>query len=73
MVYLYHLLCSPLALLLSFLDALHCLPRTVGVRLESALNLVSRMGPCGTRATHFDVLAVMITCSMCYDGADDFL
>jgi len=32
-----------------FLDILHCLPRAVGVPLESALNLVSRMSPCGTR------------------------
>ena len=32
-----------LTLLLSFLDILHCLPRAVGVPLESALNLVSPM------------------------------
>jgi len=68
--------CSPghvrktLALLFSFLNALHCLPRTVGVPLESALNLVSRMGPGGARATHFYVLGVMITCSMRYDRAN---
>jgi len=31
---------SPLVL---SLDILHCLPRAVGVPLESALNLVSRM------------------------------
>ena len=31
-----------------FLDILHCLPRVVGVPLESALNLVSRM----SRASH---------------------
>ena len=30
-----------------FLDILHCLPRAVGVPLESALNVVSRMSPCG--------------------------
>jgi len=30
-----------------FLDILHCLPRAVGVPLESALNLVSRISPCG--------------------------
>ena len=34
-----------LTLLLSFLDILHCLPRAVGVPLESALNLVSPMSP----------------------------
>jgi len=31
-----------------FSDILHCLPRAVGVALESALNLVSPMSPCGT-------------------------
>jgi len=35
-----------------FLDILHCLPRAVGVPLESALNLVSRMRPCGAHETH---------------------
>ena len=30
-----------------FLDILHCLPRAVGVPLESALNLVSRRSTCG--------------------------
>ena len=35
-----------------FLDILHCLPRAVGVPLESALNLVSRMSPCGAYDTH---------------------
>jgi len=30
------------------------LPCRVGVPLESALNIVSRMGPCGARATHVD-------------------
>jgi len=35
-----------------FLDVLHCLPRAVGVPLESALNLVSRMSPCGAYDTH---------------------
>jgi len=34
------------------LDILHCLPRAVGVPLESALNLVSRMSPCGAHDTH---------------------
>jgi len=34
---------SLLALLLSFLDVLHCLPRAVGIPLEAALNHVSRM------------------------------
>jgi len=37
---------------LSFLDILHCLPRAVGVPLESALNLVSPMSPCGAHDTH---------------------
>ena len=41
-----------LTLLLSFLDILHCLPRAVGVPVESALNLVSRMSPCGPHDTH---------------------
>ena len=41
-----------LTLLLSFLDILHCLPRAVGVPLESALNFVSRMSPCGAHDTH---------------------
>ena len=41
-----------LTLLLSFLDILHCLPRSVGVLLESALNLVSPMSPCGAHGTH---------------------
>ena len=35
-----------------FLDILNCLPRAVGVPLESALNLVSRMSPCGAHDTH---------------------
>ena len=35
-----------------FLDILHCLPRAVGVPLESALNLVSPMSPCGAHDTH---------------------
>ena len=35
-----------------FLDILHCLPRAVGVPLESAINLVSRMSPCGAHDTH---------------------
>jgi len=54
-----------------FLDILHCLPRTVGVPLESALNLVSRMSPCGAYDTHYAVLGVTITCSIAYDRADD--
>ena len=41
-----------LTLLLSCLDILHCLPRAVGVPLESALNLVSPMRPCGAHNTH---------------------
>ena len=49
-VFLFVLL--PLVLLLSFLEILHCLPRAVGVPLESALNLVSRMRPCGAYDTH---------------------
>jgi len=39
-----------------FLDILHCLPRTVEVPQESALNLVGRMNYCGTHATHIAVL-----------------
>jgi len=35
-----------------FLDILHCLPRAVGVPLESALNLVSRMRHCRAHDTH---------------------
>ena len=35
-----------------FLNILHCLPRTVGVPLESALNLVSRMSPCQLHDAH---------------------
>ena len=38
-----------------FLDVLHCLPRAVGVPLDSALNLVSRMSPCGASDTHYAV------------------
>ena len=40
---------SPLVL---SLDILHCLPRAVGVPVESALNLVSPMSPCGAHDTH---------------------
>ena len=36
-----------------FLDILHCLPRAVGVPLESALNLVNRMSPSVARATEW--------------------
>ena len=50
------LLFYSLALILSFLDVLHCIPRAVGVPLESALNPVSLTGPCGARVTHFAVL-----------------
>ena len=50
-----------------FLDILHCLPRAVGVPLESALNLVSRMSPCGAYDTHYAVLRVTITCSIGYN------
>ena len=53
-----------------FLDMLYCLPRTVGAPLESVLNLVSRMSPCGAYDTHHAVLRVTITCSIGYDGAD---
>jgi len=35
-----------------FLDILHCLSRAVEVPLESALNHVSRMSPCGADDTH---------------------
>ena len=51
-------------LLLSLLDTLHCLPRAVGVPLESALNPVSLMSPCGAHDTHYAVLGVTITCSI---------
>jgi len=44
-----------------FWDILHCLPRAVGVPLESALNLVSRMSPCGAYDTHYAVRGVTIT------------
>jgi len=63
-----------------FLDILHCLRRAVGVPLESALNLVSPMSPCGAHDTHIHihthtlplaVLGVTITCSICCDRADD--
>ena len=56
-----------------FLDILHFLPRTVGVPLESALNLVSRMSPCRAYLMIFTLamLGVTITCSICYDRADD--
>jgi len=37
---------------LSLLEALHCLPRAEGgPQALSALNLVSRISPCGARAT----------------------
>jgi len=35
-----------------FPDILHCLPRALRVLLESALNLVSPMSPCGAHDTH---------------------
>ena len=61
-----------------FLDTLHCLPRAVGVPLESArvplesnLNLVSRTSPFGAYDTHYAVLGVTITCPICYDRVDD--
>jgi len=53
-----------LTLLLSLLDILHCLPRAVGVPLESVLKLVSRISPCGAYDTHYAVLRVTITCSI---------
>jgi len=37
-------------------DILHCLARTVGDPLESALNLVGFMNCCGTHAIHIAVL-----------------
>ena len=46
-----------------FLDILHCLPRAVGVLLESALNLVSRMSPCRVilkRQLHTDSTLYML-------------
>jgi len=49
---------------LSFFDVVHCLHHVVGVPLQSAYNFVSRMGPCGARAIHFDVLGLKITCSV---------
>ena len=55
---------SPLSLLLSFLDVMHCLPRAVGVPLESALNLFTLTGSCRARATRFAVLGVKIICSI---------
>jgi len=57
----FYFLRPPLA---RFLVRLQCLPRAAGVPLESALNLVSRMCPCGARATHFGVLGVKIACSI---------
>ena len=39
-----------------FLDVLHCLPRAVGVHLESALNLVSGMSPCGAHDNNMFLL-----------------
>jgi len=54
-----------------FLDIMHCLTRAVGVPLESALNLVSHMSPCGAYDTRYAVLGVTITCSIGYNRADD--
>ena len=54
----------------SFLDILHYLPRAVGVPLESALNLVSRMSPCGAYDTHYAMFRVKITCCIGYDRTD---
>jgi len=51
--------------LLSFSDVLHCLPRAVGAPLETALNLVSRMGPCGARAIYF-IYIYIYTCIYIY-------
>ena len=52
-------------------DALRCLQRAVEVSLESALNFVSRRSPFSTCSTHFAVLGVKITSSICYDRADN--
>ena len=50
-----------------FLDILLCLPRTVEVPLESALNLISRMSPCGTYDTQkFVVCALRWILYVCY-------
>jgi len=54
------ILYSPLSLSsCPFLDILHCLPRAVGVPLESALNLVGCMSSCGTHAP-FDESSIFI-------------
>ena len=45
-----------------FLCVLQCPPRAAGVPLESALNLVSCMCPCGARATNCGMIGVKITC-----------
>ena len=64
-----------LTLFLSFLDILHCLPRAVGVPLESALNLVSPMSPCGwhdewleLQVIHECVTQVMTHSCVCHDS-----
>ena len=58
----FYFLRPPLA---RFLVRLQCLPRAAGVPLESALNLVSRMCPCGAHATHCGMLGVKIACYVC--------
>ena len=55
------LLFYSLALILSFLDILHCIPSAVGVPVESALNPVSFTGPSGARATHFQVSSTALS------------
>ena len=66
------LLRSCLVLLLSLLGRLElCLPRAVGVPVESALNAVRRMCPCGAHATHVAVLGVDITCTVFETRSDD--
>jgi len=42
------------------LDILHCLLRAVGVPLESGINLVSRMSPCGAYDTHLCLAYVIL-------------
>ena len=47
-----------------FFDILHCLPRTLGVPLESVPNLVGRTNPCKIHATHIAVVRVKITLAL---------
>jgi len=50
-----------------FLDILHCLPRAVGVPLESALNLVSRMSPCGAHAQYTEFEGCLLDSLVVYE------